>query len=98
VPPDAKVLLIKLDTQGTELDVLKGAADTLKRTLFVLSEMNNHDDYKHACKYYEVDEWLRQNGFTLADTITSYRNAGRMIEYDAIYINERLVASAKKSI
>ena len=32
---DEKVLAMKLDVQGHELKVLKGAANTLKRTMFV---------------------------------------------------------------
>lgn len=82
------VLLIKLDTQGTELDVLKGGAELLRRTSFVLTEMNNHEMYKNACQYYEVDQFLREHSFHLVDIIVTYRAAEGVKEYDAIY--ERL--------
>ncbi len=80
-------LLIKLDTQGTELEILKGGLDTLKRTTFVLSEMDNHQLYKDACQYHEVDEFLRQHSFQLVDIVVSYRGDDGMAEYDALYKN-----------
>jgi FkbM family methyltransferase len=79
------VLLIKLDTQGTELDVLKGGVETLKKTGFVLTEMNNHGMYKNACQYYEVDEFLRAHAFRLVDIVVSYRAAEGVNEFDALY-------------
>lgn len=81
------VLLIKLDTQGTEIEILKGGVETLKRTRFVLIEMNNHHLYKNTCQYYEVDEFLRSHSFKLADIIVAYRGDDGVSEYDALYRN-----------
>lgn len=82
------ILLIKLDTQGTELDVLKGGVETLKRTRFVLTEMNNHEMYKNACQYYEVDAFLRAQSFRLVDIVVTYRAAHGLQEFDALYEHE----------
>lgn len=79
-----EILLIKLDTQGTELNILKGGIETLKKTNLLLIEMSNHEMYKNGCKYYEVDQFLRDNGFNLVDIIVVYRPEGAL-EYDAIY-------------
>ena len=84
------VLLIKLDTQGTELDILKGGARMLERTRFVLTEMDNHQLYKNACQYYEVDDFLRNRSFKLVDIIVSYRGDEGMAEFDALYENVNL--------
>jgi FkbM family methyltransferase len=81
------VLLMKLDTQGTELSILKGGVNTLKLTKLVLVEMNNHELYKGACQYYEVDEFLRSQNFKLRDMIVTYRSNGEVPEYDALYEN-----------
>lgn len=83
-----KILLIKIDTQGTELTILKGGKQTLSRTKLILIEMNNHQLYKNACQYHEVDEFLRQQGFSLVDIYVTYRDKGIMREYDALYINK----------
>lgn len=84
------VLLIKLDTQGTELEILKGGAEVLKRTKFILTEMNNHKLYESTCQYYEVDEYLRLNSFRLVDLVVSYRGDDGVTEYDALYENTNL--------
>jgi FkbM family methyltransferase len=84
------VLLMKLDTQGTELDILQGGTEVLKRTRFVLAEMNNHRFYKNTCQYYEVDEYLRGRGFRLVDVVVSYRGDDGVTEYDALYENVSL--------
>jgi FkbM family methyltransferase len=81
------ILLMKIDTQGTELNVLKGATQTLRRTKLVLVEMNNHRQYEGNCQYYEVDELLRKEGFVLKDIFVTYRSGNEMSEYDALYEN-----------
>jgi len=86
----AEITLLKIDTQGHELQVLEGAKSTLERTTFVLVEMSSHSMYVNGCKYYEVDEWMRKNNFSLADVIVTYRKQGIiMSEYDAIYVNNK---------
>lgn len=82
-----RVLLIKLDTQGTELEILKGGIETLQKTQFVLIELNNHHLYKNTCQYYEVDDFLRSRSFKLADIIVTYRGDDGVAEYDALYRN-----------
>lgn len=79
------VLLLKLDTQGTEKDILEGGVELLKRTKFVLTEMNNHQIYDGACQYFEVDEYLRSQSFRLVDLIVSYHTNEEVQEYDALY-------------
>jgi FkbM family methyltransferase len=83
-----EILLIKIDTQGHEMEVLKGAIDTLTRTSSVLVEMGNHDYYSKGSKYFEVDNFLRSINFVLVDVIVTYREKGiAMREYDALYFN-----------
>jgi FkbM family methyltransferase len=82
-----QAFLIKLDTQGTELEILNGGLETLKRTKFVLTEMDNHQLYKNTCQYYEVDEFLRRHSFRLVDIVVAYRGDDGVTEYDALYEN-----------
>jgi FkbM family methyltransferase len=81
------VLLMKLDTQGTELDILSGGLQVLKRTRFLLVEMNNHMIYEKTCQYHELDAFLRQHSFKLVDIIVSYYPAAGVTEFDALYEN-----------
>lgn len=79
------VLLIKIDTQGTEVEVLGGATALLDRTRFVLTEMNAHSLYRNTCQYFEVDTLLRKHGFRLIDITVSYHGDDGLREFDALY-------------
>jgi FkbM family methyltransferase len=84
---EEKVLAVKLDVQGHELKVLRGAANTLKRTMFVLTELSNHESYEGGARYFEVDQAMRENGFVLQNIFSSYSYGKQLYEYDALYIN-----------
>jgi len=83
------VLLIKFDTQGRELNILSAGTRTLQQTRYVLTEMNINDYYEGGCKYYEVDDFLRNHQFKLVNITSSYNFAGMSV-FDALYENEKL--------
>lgn len=85
---EVPVLILKMDVQGFELEVLRGGIETLKRTHIVIVEINNHDGYKNAPTYYEIDDFLRQNGFVLQDLLPNIRVNGKLQDWDAIYIKK----------
>jgi len=85
------VLVIKLDVQGFELEVLKGAVRTLKNTHLIMAELQNHRMYEGAPMYYDIDEFLRKNNFTLLQNIPSLREKHKQLEWDAIYINNKFL-------
>lgn len=86
-----KVGIIKIDVQGYEMEVLKGAKETLSRTSLVVVEVSNHHVYKGAPMYYDVDAILRENGFVLFDNCLTFKEKGRLREWDAIYVNSKLI-------
>ncbi len=57
--------LLKIDVQGAELLLLKGAKNTLKRTAAILVEMSYVELYENCAKAHEVEELLFQNGYRL---------------------------------
>jgi FkbM family methyltransferase len=79
--------ILKIDVQGFELDVLKGAEVTLKRTDVIVLEANNHDGYVGSPKYYDIDDFLREHNFTLYDILPSIVDNGKLKEWDLIYLN-----------
>jgi len=79
--------IMKIDVQGYELDVLKGAETTLKRTDIVVLEANNHEGYIGSAKYYDIDRYLRERNFTLYDILPSIVDNGKLKEWDMIYMN-----------
>jgi FkbM family methyltransferase len=59
--------LLKLDVQGYELEVLKGAEKSLKRTRAILAEINLIDIHKNVPLLDEMIAWLSQRGFVAYD-------------------------------
>lgn len=91
VDPSIPKGIIKMDVQGYELKALKGAQKNLKNTYIVLLELNNHDGYKGSEKYYEIDAFMREAGFSIADIFPSLKVDGILKEWDCIYINQHFV-------
>lgn len=90
LPSDGEVLVMKMDVQGFELEVLKGAVKSLSRCALVMVEMQNHKLYANAPMYYDIDAFLREKGFELLHNIPSQREEYKQMEWDAIYINRFL--------
>lgn len=59
-PPD----LIKIDVQGAERDVIQGALETLKKTSYMIVEMQHTNYNKGAPHYDETGQWLESMGWT----------------------------------
>lgn len=63
---------LKLDTQGSELMILHGAADLLrnKQIGVVFAEVSFAPLYKEQCSFTELDLWMKHCGYRLADIRT----------------------------
>jgi FkbM family methyltransferase len=88
IPTYAYVEVLKLDVQGFELEVLKGAVQTLPRVKIVVLEINNHNGFKGAPTYYELDAFFRANQFELYDLFPTQRENGKLLDWDAVYVNK----------
>lgn len=61
LPPD----VLSLDTQGTELSILRGARETLNTTLLVETECELIPAYRGAGRFEQVRDFMLENGFDL---------------------------------
>ena len=59
--------LIKLDTQGTELDILEGAKATLDNTELIFLEVSLIEFYKGSSLCADIFEFMTENSFVLYD-------------------------------
>lgn len=58
---------IKIDTEGFELDVMKGAKATLKKTEFVLAEASIKRRYVGGYRFSELVAFMGKQGFEILD-------------------------------
>ncbi len=92
VKTDEEVVL-KIDTQGYELPVLKGAQKWLNsgRIKIILVEVMTLQKYTQSALYQEIFEVLHETGFTLYDMNRGvYEKNGRLSEFDAIFIHHSM--------
>ncbi|HLD95489.1 MAG TPA: FkbM family methyltransferase [Alphaproteobacteria bacterium] len=75
--------VIVLDIQGAELIALKGCVETLKTTDAVIAEVNYDELYEGAVLVRDLDDFMKSQGFTRADTISIAPYTG-----DALYIKD----------
>jgi FkbM family methyltransferase len=73
-----RVDYMKLDTQGSELDVLRGATRTLERVLVVQTEVEFNRMYEAQPLFGDVDRFLRDHGFVLwqLENLSHHRQRG----------------------
>lgn len=78
---------LKLDTQGTELEVLQGAEAALCEIDFVLTEVAFCELYFDQALAAELDDYLRSKGYTLIDIWPGFRRPVdyRLLECDFLY-------------
>lgn len=56
--------ILNMDVQGYELNVLKGAVETLKYIDFIYTEINMDELYEGNCLVDDLDDWLKNLSFT----------------------------------
>ena len=88
---------VKLDTQGTELYILKGMQHTLTRSIFgVEVEVEFIEMYLDQPLFNKVDSFMRERGFHLFDLKKYYwqrkcgigfdgNHKGQLVHGDALY-------------
>lgn len=93
---------IKLDTQGSELDILRGAQRMLEHHVVTLEvEVEFTRLYKDQPLFREVDAWLGDSGFTLFKLRRQswvrktaahhpHLSAGQLVFADALYLRDPL--------
>jgi FkbM family methyltransferase len=63
-----KIDYIKLDTQGSELDILKGGASAIDKNIFAIElEVEFNEFYKNQPVFADVDIYLRRKKYILMD-------------------------------
>lgn len=74
-----------MDTQGTELLVLKGAESLLSRFRYIKTEAADFEVYKNCCQVKDLEDFLGKHGFKelIRKKFASRANGGNC--YDIVY-------------
>lgn len=81
--------LIKIDTQGSELNILKGSIEIVEKTKFLLLELSVVEYNFNAPTYLQVIKYLEENNFKLIDIFDLHYRNGSLIQIDGFFKNNR---------
>ncbi|KRT62455.1 MAG: FkbM family methyltransferase [Candidatus Dadabacteria bacterium CSP1-2] len=84
-------LLMKIDVQGYEKFVLRGASETLKQTDYIVCEMSFHSLYKGQALFEEVYRLLIDAGFQFRGHIgeVQHPESTEVLQIDGLFIREK---------
>jgi len=86
IPENHDFNFLNMDTQGYELEVLKGARKTLEKIDCVYTEVNNTEVYENNALIEEIDEFLKEYDMIRVETDWMGGTWG-----DAFYIRQELI-------
>lgn len=83
--------LLKIDTQGYELEILDGLGTELNKVRILITELMFYDYYEKSLSFYELESILRPFNFSLYDINHVAKNPmnGRTDWIDVIYVQNR---------
>jgi FkbM family methyltransferase len=81
--------LVKLDVQGFELSVLRGAACCLERASAVLTEVSFRELYQGQCLFHDVVGFLAERGFALHALGRRTVLGNPLLQTDALFVANR---------
>jgi FkbM family methyltransferase len=85
---DQVASLVKIDVQGAEATVLRGARDALQRTAAVLLEVTNCSHYEGDTLFPELHRQMADLGFELANLSRPFLDtSGNALWFDACFVH-----------
>jgi FkbM family methyltransferase len=84
------IVFLKLDTQGYEKNILKGAVSSLKKIKGIQIELALKPSYNEAPSFKEIYKILEDAGFTLYSIEEGFEDdkTGQLFELDAIFFRQ----------
>lgn len=96
---DSARAFLKIDTQGTEDDVLRGAGEALSELIGVKLEMSLQQLYDGQAPAYVLDGLLREQGFEAWGLEPGFRDraSGRLLQYDGVYFRAQRISPSSRA-
>lgn len=85
---DLSSLYLKMDTQGSDLSVLKGGNKVLQNVRGIQSELSIIPLYKNMPNYIDVMQYLEERNFAISAMHPVFMDRKmRLMEFDGVFIN-----------
>ena len=86
--PVARPALLKIDTQGAELDVLAGAAELLNDIDMLIIEVSFHEFRKGAPEFHHIVQRMTELGYVCYEVLEGHYRAidGALAQEDLVFI------------
>ena len=85
-------IYLKMDTQGFDLEVIRGAPETLRTVLALQTEMSLRPIYQGMPSFSDARRELESLGFDISGMFpVSHDTALRLIEFDCVMVNRLLI-------
>ncbi len=86
--PSSAVMLLKVDTQGYEMEVVKGATGLLQRIAAIQLELSLIPLYEGAPTFVEMLDFMASTGFELFSIVPGFRDprSGRLLQMDGFFV------------
>lgn len=86
-------VFLKIDTQGFEKFVLKGAEQNLDKIILVQMELSIIPLYKGEGMFYEMVQFMKDKNFTLVSLEDGFtdQQTGHLLQIDGIFLNNNFV-------
>ena len=87
--------LIKIDTQGSELDILRGSTDFLDKVAFVYMECPVDEHNEGSPKFDDYIYFMKHNGFVPSEVGEIHRRSidAKFVQFDILSYNAKLLTS-----
>ena len=85
---DSEFDLIKIDTQGSELDIIEGGIELCSKAKGILLEVSLTQYNENSPLYNEVIDYMNNIGFIRTEILDEQRNHGAY-QQDILFINEK---------
>lgn len=77
--------LIKIDVQGAELDVLRGAKNIMNKTKFIILEVSMIEYNKNSPLFADVIEFMNKSNFIVVDILDIHYKDNVCIQCDILF-------------
>ena len=85
---------LKIDTQGFDIEVLRGARDCLPKVKALQTEASVRGIYKGMPRYTETIRYLDEHGFDITGLYPVSRDSAlRLVEFDCVMINRAAIGA-----